>query len=127
MQTVIRTCELDWSGFTSVFPAHFSAFGVINLATEHLESRFCNYSAAGFIRFHLSFLPAVKPTGNRSVRVVVVVGDYFEVMTSRVKVNPFFGQGQVTFFCLCSPYPILKSPWGGIHQNQSWFIDHGPV
>ena len=103
MQTVVRTCELDWNGFTSVFPAHFSAFGVRNLATEHVENRVCNYSAAGFIRFHLSILPAVKPTGNRSVRVVV--GDYFEVMTSKVKVNPFFSQSQVAFFAFAPHIP----------------------
>ncbi len=35
------------------------------------------------------FLPAAKQSGPRTVRVVAVV-DYFEVMTSKVKVNSFF-------------------------------------
>ena len=39
------------------------------------------------------FLPAAKPTGHRTMRVIVVVvvivvgGDYFEVMTLKTKVN----------------------------------------
>ncbi len=55
------------------------------------------------------FLPAVKPTGHKTVRVVTVVavGDYFEVMTSKVKVNLFFLKAKLLFFCLRSPYPIL--------------------
>ncbi len=38
------------------------------------------------------FLPAAKPTGHGTVRVVVVVGegDYFEIMTLKFKVNFFF-------------------------------------
>ncbi len=40
------------------------------------------------------FLPAAKPTGHRTVRVVVVGGDYFEVTTLKgrpmVKVNFFW-------------------------------------
>ncbi len=34
-----------------------------------------------------SFLPAEKPTGHRKARVVVVVGDYFEVMTLKVNLR----------------------------------------
>ena len=40
------------------------------------------------------FLPAAKPSGHRTVRVVVVVvvgGDYFEVMTLELT----FSQGQL--------------------------------
>ena len=38
------------------------------------------------------FLPAAKPTGHRMMRAIVVVvivvgGDYFEVMTLKTKVN----------------------------------------
>ncbi len=53
------------------------------------------------------FLPAAKPTGHRTVRVVVVGGDYFEVMTLKLTLS----QGQlflveITFiFPLCPVLP----------------------
>ncbi len=54
------------------------------------------------------FLPAAKPTGHRTVRVVVVVvvvgGDYFEVMTFKAKVNFFWSRSTLLFF-LHSVFP----------------------
>ncbi len=46
------------------------------------------------ISFPSQFLPAAKPTGHRKVRVAVVGGDYFVVMTLKVA-DQTKGQGQL--------------------------------
>ncbi len=56
------------------------------------------------------FLPAAKPTGHRTVRVVVVGGgDYFEVMTLKAKVNFFWPKSTSLFFSILFSHPKFPS------------------
>ncbi len=76
------------------------------------------------------FLPAAKPTGHRTVRVVVVVvvggGDYFEVMTLELTLS----QGQlflvkvIFIFPPPSCSPTLNFLRGGIRRDQSGLVSH---
>ena len=63
----------------------------------------------------LLLLPAAKPTGHRTVRVAVVVvvgGDYFEVMTLKAKVNFFLVEVNFTFFfSILFSHPKFPSGW----------------
>ncbi len=61
-----------------------------------------------------SFLPEAKPTGHRTVRVVVavVVGDYFEVTTS--KDDPFLLK--TCYFYLTPSSPTQNFLWGEIRR-----------
>ena len=94
-----------------------------------LERRVLIERSGNFIdRFFRVFLPVAKPTGHRTVRVVVVVdlllGDYFEVMTSevdqlpKVKVN-FFGCPISILFISHPKFPSRWDPSGSIKTCRS--------
>ncbi len=68
----------------------------------------------------LKNLPAAKPTGHRTVRIVVfVVGDYFEVMTSKSKVTFFV---EVTIYFPLSCFLTLIFLPGGIRSTLTKFL-----